>query len=92
MSILRIAAMVRIISPWMILDNPFLPFGCIDMGIYFSGQDTFVAKHLLDSPEVCPILHQMSGKSMSESMGRNLLGDPYNLGLCFHNQKYHYPG
>jgi hypothetical protein len=46
----------------MMLQN-LAPQECaVDVHVYFSRSDAFVAEHLLNGPEICPAFQQMSGK------------------------------
>ena len=55
------------------------------MGVDFGSEDVLVAEHLLDHPEVSPVLYQMGGKRVPEGVGRYFLVDSGKDGLSLDN-------
>lgn len=53
----------------MMFQDSGLPSAAVYVCIYFSGEDAFVAKHLLDSPQIGSVLNQMGGEGMAEGVG-----------------------
>ena len=51
-----------------------VPGGTVYMCIDFRRRHTLMSEHFLNKPQIRPILDQMGGKRMPESMGRNRLG------------------
>ena len=52
----------------MVVQDGTVPGGGVYVGVDFGGEDAFVAKHFLDYAEVGPVLNQMRGKTVAESV------------------------
>ena len=52
----------------VILENGPAQVLYVDMGIYFRCRDTLVPEQLLNDAQVGPVLQQMSGKAMPQSV------------------------
>ena len=74
----------------MVFQNILVPGAGVNMRVYFRGEDGFVAQHLLDYPEVGPVLYQVRGEGMAESMRGNLLMDAGQHGLLLHQLEQGY--
>ena len=63
----------------------------VKMGIDFGSQNGFMAKHLLDRPQICTTINKMSCKGVSECMGTNIFF--YSGASCqiLDNREYHDP-
>ena len=74
----------------MMLQNVFLPSRAVNVGIYFSGQNTFMSQHFLDCPQISPSFYKMCGKRMPESMRRDFFRDTGFQRLLLHHVEYGY--
>ena len=45
-----------------------LPSAAVYVCVYFSGEHAFVAKHLLNSPQIGSVFNQMGGEGMAEGV------------------------
>jgi len=64
----------------------------VKMGIYLCCCYRFMSEHLLDSPQVCASLNEMSGKGMPESMRTDRLFYSGLLCQILYYRKYHHSG
>ena len=75
----------------MMLKNLFLPYRAVDMGIYLSGGDALMPKHLLHHTQVGAMLQKVCGKRMAEGMRRYLLAYPCSKSLLLYHRKHGNP-
>jgi len=75
----------------MELKNSLLPFFRVDMRVNLSGEYAFMTEHFLYNTQVGPILHQMRGKRVSESVRGNVFAYSCYFRLSANNNKNHFP-
>ena len=61
------------------------------MHVDFGGGDVFVPKHHLYGTQIGPSLQQVGGKTVTESVGADILADACLLGITFDIYKQTYP-
>lgn len=62
------------------------------MGIDLGSRDAFMAQHFLNGTKVGAAFHEVGGKGMAESMGRDIFCDARLAGKLFQEEEDHYPG
>ncbi len=69
------------------LEDFLTEVGAVDMHIYLGSRNILVAQHGLDGAQVGTALKEVSGKTMAESMGADILLDACPLGIVLNIDK-----
>ena len=62
------------------------------MHIDFRGCNGFMAEHLLDGPDIRPVLQEVGGKGVPEGVGADFFPDARQSSLLFNDGEDHGPG
>ena len=69
----------------MMLNDLLLPCAAVHVGVDLCGCYVLVAEHLLDNPQVGPMLYQMRGERMPECMWGYLFHDTCGKSVFLHD-------